>query len=114
MVACDNNSSQRTLIDAKRVETDRIGDSAQTSRYYVALTNFMNSPTAISELSTVFKKSPGPAGKLYALYGLSLLDNAKFEALPKQVNPGEMVEVQQLLYSRYRPCQRSPARDLGR
>jgi hypothetical protein len=92
--ACDSDRSpQETLIGATRIETDRIGDSAQTSRYYVALTNIIGSPTAVSDLSTVFKRSKGPAGKLYALYGLSTLDDAKFEALSKRVNPGEMVDV---------------------
>jgi hypothetical protein len=76
------------------VETDRVGEAADTAPYYAALTNIMQSTNAFKQLEAIIGGSSTTEGKLYALYGISRLDKREFTRLSVEVDPHETVHVQ--------------------
>jgi hypothetical protein len=88
-----NSASFRTLSKADHIETYKIGEAANVSGHYIALTNLMSSTNAVLELRALFDHSASLSGKLYTLYGLSVLDKPSFDEFSHRLKGSRTVTV---------------------
>jgi hypothetical protein len=88
----DRKEAFDIITNADRIETGRIGESGEISKVASAFIGLLDSGSAKSTLTELFRQSKSDASRLYALTGLWKMDRARYEVFVREMNLTHEVE----------------------